>query len=93
MTPGCRNVLSFRAAFLARGRRDLLEADSKAKTLQSVPSSCKQSGRRLSVKSSGSYYPLRGVMQRPDGLVIVDSVAESVWEGTAFCNCGGDSGL
>lgn len=39
MTPGCRSVLSFFKAFLARGRRDLLAAMSNVKMLQSEPSS------------------------------------------------------
>lgn len=40
MTPGCRRVLIFLRAFLARGSRDLLAAMSKEKTLQLEPSSC-----------------------------------------------------
>lgn len=39
MTPGCRRVLSFLSAFLASGRRDLLDVISKEKMLQLDPSS------------------------------------------------------
>lgn len=42
MTPGCRNVRSFRAAFLAKGRRALLELTSKVKRQHGVLSSCHQ---------------------------------------------------
>lgn len=39
ITPGCLSVRDLRTAFFANGRRDLLEAISKVKTLQGEPSS------------------------------------------------------
>jgi hypothetical protein len=39
MMPGCRKVRSLRAAFLAKGNRDLLRTMSKVKTLHDELSS------------------------------------------------------
>jgi hypothetical protein len=39
MMPGCRKVRSLRAAFLAKGNRDLLRTMSKVKTLHAELSS------------------------------------------------------
>lgn len=44
ITPGCRNVRNFLAAFLAKGSRDLLVLMSKLKTQQGEPSSYILSG-------------------------------------------------
>ena len=41
--PGCRSVLSFLTAFLAKGRRDLLALMSMEKMLQLEPSSYESS--------------------------------------------------
>ena len=56
-TPGCLKVRNFRTAFLAKGSRDVLEATSKVKMLQSDLSSC--AGRQpRSTESEGVTYLL-----------------------------------
>lgn len=78
MTPGCRNVLNFFVAFLARGKRDLLALISKVKTQQTEPSSYESLA--LIRPRIHCTHLLSAIVLGPYRFVVVDPVADRIGE-------------
>lgn len=97
ITPGCRNVLDLRTAFFARGRRDLFAWISNAKTLQIDPSSyCLRNishSSSLIGRDQKPPYPFRTVVQSPNRVTNVDSIAQGERKSTTLRDGGPDSGF
>lgn len=87
-TPGCRSVLNFLSAFFASWRRDRLALMSKEKILHLEPSSCAWEAGKLYCHTGacrrGSTHSLGAIVQGPDGVVHIDTIAEGVGKCWAF---------
>lgn len=83
ITPGCLRVRSFRTAFFASGRRDLLATASNEKMLQAEPSSYTSGAISNQARKPGSQKPTYSpcaVIQRPGGFVDINPLTKTVWK-------------